>query len=181
MQVHRIGILVVAALLLPGSGAEAEQSWPEPVPEWWTQLEGGEQATYQVTMGQTKLKMVITITGIEGSKVTWSSQSFRNDQPMPPQEQTIDAAQPGATAPVLHPEAALKRGESRTIELGERSFACTAWTVQVRNLSSTYWVSPALPPVFQHGAVEVDSLMDMKLVSYDGPLLQQPEQKEEEE
>jgi len=153
-------ILFTGAVLLgiTGTALAGDSVWPTSPRGWWKSLKGGESATYEMVMGQTVIKIVTTISKVEGSKITVTTQDQEGKTTMPAQQETIDAAITDVGALPLG--AVVRKGKSITVEAGDDSFECTVYHVEINGMKMKNCRSSRLPPIFNSGVVKMEAESD---------------------
>ena len=116
---------LMCGALWSGSAVAEEDGWPTPPDGWWKNLKGGESAEFDMQMGPTNMKMVQTVDKIEGSNITFTTQTFMGDNAESEETQTIDAADSLEGGGVAPPGATVEKGGFTQIKVGDTSFDCT--------------------------------------------------------
>lgn len=178
MKMKRIPfLLLIGVLMFAFTGILAAQdSWPKPVSKWWTQLEGGEKATFEMDMGQMVMTMEITIDKVDGSKITMTNRSSVGENTMPEQTQTVDAVAETEEISGIPAGSSVNKGKSDTFTAGSTKLDYTVYDLTVEGEKMTVWHSKELPPIFSGGNVWMETStaqgpITVKLTDYQGTLL----------
>ncbi len=169
--------MVVSALFVAGacSTALAADEWPGPPSGWWEVLRAGDSATFEMESGERRVTSKITIIGVDGQFITFSTQTRTEKGPEPEHIQTVDARSPeaGGSAP---PDAVIIEGTSEVYEAGGSVFDCTKYEVMLKDLAIEVCHSAQLPVIYNGGNVWLEtSVEDMvstiRLKEYTGEML----------
>jgi len=174
IQRYSITILIIVALTL-GTAVVAMSggdTFPMPPEGWWKSLKGGETGIFKLVMGSTELEMVVTIEKVDGSNITFSTQSFMGETVLPKNTLIIDAASNFLSYGKLPPGATVKKLEDTIYEAGGQRFNCTIYEIEAKGQKMKVWHSPQLPPILNWGNVKmVTEGEEITLKSYRGSLL----------
>jgi hypothetical protein len=171
----RVLLIGMALLGFTGTTLAGEDMWPTPPEGWWKSLKGGESATYEMVVGPTVMEIVITINKIEGSKITVITRDQTSESTMPAQKEIIDAAKTDVGA--LPPGASVKKGKNITLKVGNNSFKCTVYQIEINGMKMKNCHSSQLPPIFNSGVVKMETESDdeysaaLVLKKYTGTLI----------
>ena len=166
------GLLIVVFAFSAGVASAQkpwENAWEKPRAGWWKALRGGETATFEMTAAEMKMQIVFTVQKVEGSMITFASQTLFDGMTMPMTSEAIDAetmfVDTGHTA-----ETRVQKGGKSTFRAGDASFDVTEYSVQSGDVKIQAWYAADLPPIFNGGNVRIhlsgDQPMKMTLVSY---------------
>jgi hypothetical protein len=181
--------LLLALLLGAGAVVGLAQDpvrWPTPPAGWWSGLQGGERATYEVRQGEHAARRVLRLEKVEGAELTLSLEERTPDGAtrLGCASATIDASGDEVQGDLNLPAGAtLTRAGAETLVVGARSLACDIYEVTIKGplgrVTMTAWHCPRLPPVFMGGTVKLRSKAEgveatITLVDYEGQLLAEP-------
>lgn len=167
-----IAALIMAAMYAPAAAAD---EWPAPSGGWWKNLKSGDTATFEMTLGNHTMRMVIKILNVHGTEITFSTQTSIGGDTLPEQTQTVDATKDEAGGSV--PESAVVlAGSERTFEAGGRTFNCREYEIIIKDISMKTCHSRQLPVIFNGGNVSMtsktgESVMTITLKDYTGKML----------
>jgi hypothetical protein len=158
-------------------------TYPTPPDGWWSVLQGGERATYELRRGGVILTQDLRLEQVSGPSVTLSVSTARGRFDLGPvRTETVDLSQESAAAGYLPTGATVELLGEETLVLGPEGqdgeqVVCQRYRVTLpEGRTLLLWRSPRLPPVFHGGCVQVvedsgDGPVTLRLIAYGGPWL----------
>ena len=182
-QKYWIAILTIVAFTLGTAVVALSEGDTFPVPPegWWKSLKGGETCIYKTVtnsnvLGSWEMETVMTIEKVNGSNITYNTQTSKGKTVFPKETQTVNAVDSLARNKSLPPGTILKKLEDTIYEAGGLRFNCTIYEFEVQGMKRKYWYSPQLPYTFYGGCVKIveeaaGMITEVTLKSYNGSLL----------
>lgn len=173
--------ILVAFVLAAAYMSALAVDWPAPPDKWWESLSPGDTATFEIavdTEPPTKMKVVIKVLDVKGSKITVSTKTTTDGKPMPERTETLDAKGRNLKSSLPEYAKVTKFGE-KGFKAGDKTFICTEYLVRTYDTSTSICYSPELPLVFNDGNVTIETkaggiTSTMTLKEYSGKKLEIP-------
>jgi hypothetical protein len=178
----RTAIWILPLLVVAQGSSRAQEGPPPPPKNWWKSLKAGNTATYKMEFGPSSLTMVIAVTGVEGTKISYSSQTLLDGKELRLEKNVFDAGKKphGHTFSDFGAEGAkIGKGETKFIPVGKTRFRCKRYSIETQDFKTKLWHSEQMPPIFNAGILEAEKVQGgvlmtrMTLTKYEGPLLEQ--------